>query len=234
MTRYTDGTYLTANPTWHAQDSAWKLSHVKQGLRNARLPAVSSICEMGCGSGALLKQWAAQEPHLTFTGYEISPQAYQLCLKQAPKNVTFLQGEIPPRGPFDLALALDVIEHIERDEEWLEQVVFAADYWIFHVPLERSVYTWLRPDFIAEERNRMGHVHFYTPAAVEKLFRKHHLKIISWHYTNKYMERPPELKTYRSRLGMKIRQWLHRILPTRWAALVVGGYSALVVCRRES
>ena len=229
MTQYTDGTYLANNPTWHTQDSGWKLSHVLRALQEAGVNNFQSVCDMGCGSGELIKQWALQNPPVKFTGYDISPQAYTLCVQNNPKEVTFVTGEQVPKGPFDIALIIDVLEHIEQEEQWLCQVLPSAKYGVLHIPLQRCLNSFLRPQFLEDERRLVGHVHFYTPKDVEQMLKRNGLKICSWHYTNIYLERPPELKTWKSRLGMKIRRFLHAILPLRLAALTVGGYSVMCV-----
>ncbi len=234
MTRYTDGSYLKSNPTWHAQDSAWKLTHVQQALQRAAVGETHSVCDMGCGSGALIKAWAKQSPQTLFTGYDISPQALAICLQNCPANTVFVGGSKPPKGPFDLVLALDVLEHIDDEENWLRSIISCGEKIVLHIPLERSLYTWLRPGFIEEEKQLMGHVHFYTPKEVENIFKRNGLKILSWHYTNKYIEQPPELKTGISKLGMKIRRFLNWILPTRLAAITVGGYSVMCVVTRDT
>lgn len=234
MTRYTDGSYLKENPTWHAEDSAWKLMHVQRALAAADISAGCCVCDMGCGSGELIKQWALQAPEVLFTGYDISPQAIELCKKNVPANVTFETGPCLPSGTFSLTLALDVLEHIEQEEVWLEQIAQTAPYLVLHIPLEISLYTFMRPAWLEEERKRMGHLHFYTPSAVQQLFKRHHFNILSWHYTNKYLEKPPVLTSSWSKLGMSIRKLIHLILPTRLAAFLVGGYSVMCVISRDT
>lgn len=234
MTRYTDGSYLRENPSWHAEDSAWKLLHVQRALQEAHITHFHSLCDIGCGSGALIKEWAKQTPQISFTGYDISTQAIAICLQNYPKNTVFVSGDNPPSGPFDIVLAIDVLEHITDEETWLRAIVSCGKQVVLHIPLERSLYTWLRPGFIEEEKQRMGHVHFYTPKDVERLLRRNHLKILSWHYTNKYVEQPPTLKSWISKLGMRIRRCLHKLLPHRWAAVLVGGYSVMCVVTRDT
>ncbi len=51
--RYTDGTYLAANPSWHGEDSAWKLAHVRRALKSAGVAEarLKTVCDVGCGAG---------------------------------------------------------------------------------------------------------------------------------------------------------------------------------------
>ena len=233
MSRYTDGTYLQDNPTWHAEDSAWKLSHVRRALARAKIAAPRTVCDLGCGSGELVKTWARSQPKIFFTGYDISPQALFLCQQNAPQNTVFVGGEKIPTGPFDIALALDVIEHIENEAAWLKNAAAVAQTLVLHIPLELSLYTRLRSSWLDEQRRVVGHVHFYTPRAVEQLLAQQNLRILAWHYTNKYVERPPQLNSLKSKIGMCVRKVLHALLPRRVAALTVGGYSVMCVVSRD-
>ena len=52
---YLDGRYLIKNPTWHAEESAWKALQILRMLRRNRI-SPSNVCEVGCGAGEVLKQ----------------------------------------------------------------------------------------------------------------------------------------------------------------------------------
>ena len=233
-TRYTDGTYLADNPTWHAEDAPWKLSHVLRALQEAQVASFRTVCDVGCGSGALVKKWAVSRPDVSFTGYDISPQALALARQQAPANTRFLSGEDIPSGPYDIVLALDVLEHIPDNERWVAQVVQQAGRLVLHVPLEISLYTLLRPDWLKEEREKVGHVHFYTQRSFKQWLRRQQLQVLSWHYTNKYLECSPPLTHFHSKVGMCIRKFLHAVMPTSWAAWLVGGYSVMCVVTKTN
>lgn len=79
---YKDGTYLANNPNWHEQDSSWKAGKISQLLaKNGIYP--STLCEVGCGAGGILSCLSEHDVSETiFSGYEISPQAFELCKKK--------------------------------------------------------------------------------------------------------------------------------------------------------
>ncbi|MCQ2410093.1 MAG: class I SAM-dependent methyltransferase [Elusimicrobiaceae bacterium] len=228
---YTNGSYLVRNPSWHSEDAPWKLAHILRALKKAHVPAFSTVLDAGCGSGAVIKAWAAQNPHLKFTGWDISPQAHALAVQEVPPHVHFVQGENFPSGRFDLALAVDVIEHVENPADWLTRLSACASVLVLHVPLDLSLRSWLNPDLLEKERQSVGHIHFFTARSLKKFLREQQCKVICAHYTNKYVERPPKLMCLKSRLGMAIRQLVHYLLPRAWAAYVVGGYSLMVVAQ---
>lgn len=229
--RYTDGTYLAQNPSWHQEDAPWKLGHILRALQVARITPVSHVLDAGCGSGDILKIWASKAPNVTFTGWDISPQAHVLALRNAPSNVQFIQGRNIPKDHFDLALAIDVVEHLEDPAAWLTQLARRAPYLVLHVPLDLSLRSRMQPQLLEEEKNSVGHIQFFTAQSLKQFLCEQKFQILSAHYTNKYVERPPKLTHFKSRVGMCIRQLAHYLLPRAWAAYLVGGYSLMLVIK---
>ena len=79
---YTDGTYLKNNETWHQEDSLYKADWVRKIIEKNSLN-LDTICEIGCGSGEVLKKLASQlKKNIKFSGYEISPQAWDMQTKR--------------------------------------------------------------------------------------------------------------------------------------------------------
>lgn len=228
--QYTDGSYLATNPSWHAEDASWKLSHILRVLKQAQVSRLARVLDGGCGSGDIIKAWAKKAPQTQFVGWDISPQAHALAVKNAPENVRFICADEPPAGPFDLALAIDVIEHVENPGAWLKQLAARAPLLVLHVPLDLSVRSFLFPSLLARERKAVGHIHFFTARSLRKFLKESNCQILSFHYTNKYVERPPKLTRFKSRIGMYIRKLAH-ILPHAWPAFFIGGYSLMLVVK---
>lgn len=229
--RYTDGTYFSQNPSWHEEDAPWKLAHILRALQEAHLAGFSNVLDAGCGSGGIIKHWASKVPHIRFTGWDISPQAHALALRNAPSNVRFIQSPNPPQGFFDLALAVDVIEHLEEPAMWLTRVGATAPYLVLHVPLDLSLRSRLNPQLLEDEKKAVGHIQFFTSSSLKKILRAQNFQLLCAHYTNKYVERPPKLIHFKSRVGMCIRQAAHFLLPRAWAAYLIGGYSLMLVVK---
>ena len=74
--RYIDGTYLEDNPNWDRVDAAWKANLVAKILKDHKIQP-GSICEVGCGSGDILRCLRASFPLTRLFGYDISPQVTQ-------------------------------------------------------------------------------------------------------------------------------------------------------------
>ena len=226
--RYTDGSYLTKNPSWHKEDAPWKLMHILRAIRDARLTDFLRVLDAGCGSGDIIKTWAQQAPQIHFIGWDISPQAYALAMRQKPDNVCFVQQKTPPQENFDLVMAIDVLEHVPQYETWFKQISSLAPRIVLHVPLDLSLRSVLSPQLLERERQSVGHIHFFTARRLKRFLQQNGCQILSAHYTNKYVECPPALPRLKSRIGMAIRRLAHRLCP--WgSALLLGGYSLMVV-----
>jgi tRNA G46 methylase TrmB len=76
---YEDGSYLANNPGWHEEDSPWKAKQISKIIKKNSLNP-RTICEVGCGAGGVLNQLSGQyADDRELFGYEISPQAFELC-----------------------------------------------------------------------------------------------------------------------------------------------------------
>lgn len=233
--RYQDGSYLKDNPGWHAQDAEWKLRGVLHILEKARWTAdIKTAADVGCGSGELLKRWAALRPDMRFAGYELSPQAFALCQKDAPCNACFMQTDGRDGNTFDAVLALDVLEHVPDYHAFLELLAEKSARAVLHVPLDLAFRTLIKPEVLAEVYDQVGHLHYFTAPFLRRVLKRHGWDIICMEYTNKYLDFPPKNMSARSKLGLCIRRAAHYLLPRAWAAWLVGGYSVMLAVRRKN
>lgn len=85
----------------------------------AREPA-TRILDLGCGSGALLER-LARMGYRDLTGVDISPPASGGCINYSQADLDCFRLDCPD-GAFDLALAVEVIEHIENPGLFLAEL----------------------------------------------------------------------------------------------------------------
>src|SRR5437667_11573148 len=95
---YISGDYLLKNPDWHVEESLWKAERIWEMLvRNQLKP--TTVCEIGCGAGEVLRQLQLRaENSCSFWGFDISPQALELCRQRANEHLHFarmLPNELP-------------------------------------------------------------------------------------------------------------------------------------------
>ncbi len=100
---YKSGEYLKTNPLWHVEESPWKARQVARMLARHRI-APRTVCEVGCGAGEVLRQLQGHlNDECALWGYEISPQAFEMCKGRANERLHFKLADIrQERGAFFL------------------------------------------------------------------------------------------------------------------------------------
>jgi SAM-dependent methyltransferase len=89
------------------------------GLANKFFPDARRFLEIGCGTGAVLRELAGSRQWERLVGSELHPSGLAHARRRLPSEVEFVQMDarnIPGVGIFDLIGAFDVIEHIADDE----------------------------------------------------------------------------------------------------------------------
>jgi 2-polyprenyl-3-methyl-5-hydroxy-6-metoxy-1,4-benzoquinol methylase len=225
---YTDGTYFANNPTWDLGDSAWKAKQIL-GLIGKNKLTPKAICEVGCGAGEILNQLSLQmKEGVSFTGYEISPQAFGLCRSKEKSNLKFYLNNLleEPDVLFDIVMAIDVIEHVEDYFGFLRRLKKYGKYKIFHIPLELSAQSVLRSYPIIKARLVTGHLHYFTKEIALAALVDSGYRVIDYSYTAGSVELPN--RRWRTTL-LKIPRKLCFLINQDFAARILGGWSLLVL-----
>jgi cyclopropane fatty-acyl-phospholipid synthase-like methyltransferase len=227
---YTKGDYLENNPTWHLEDSTWKAEQILNIIKKNNLQPLS-VCEVGCGSGEILNQLYLKLPdNRDFIGYEISPQAFQLCQEKNKDRLKFKLGNLIQEEDvfFDLLLCIDVFEHIEDYFTFLRSLRKKAQYKIFHIPLDLSVSSVLRSTPILRARQNVGHLHYFSKETAIATLKETGYEICDYFYTASSIGLP--VKHFRTLLGNFPRKVFYS-LNQDIAVRLLGGYSLLVLAR---
>ena len=227
---YTDGEYLSHNPTWHAEDAVWKSKYILQTIdRNKLTPR--SVCEVGCGTGEILVQLQQNLPDETeFLGYDISPQAYALAAPREDQRLNFRLGDVTEQrdAHFDLILAIDLLEHVEDYYGFLRKLQPLSEHKIFHFPLDLSAYTVLRSHPIIEMREEVGHIHYFTCDTALAALRDTGYEPIDWFYPPN--DDPLRGRPFRQKALALLRNGLGK-LSQDFAVRLLGGRSLMVLAR---
>jgi SAM-dependent methyltransferase len=227
-TIYSDGTYFRNNPDWHADDSAWKARHIA-GILERNGVAPKTVCEIGCGAGEVLRNLSREIPSAArFVGYDISPDAYRLCAAKSAGKVEYRLGNMLEEPvEFDLAMAIDVFEHVEDYFDFLRRLRTKAKYKVFHIPLDLSALSLLRAE-PARMRKSVGHIHYFDKDTALAALEDTGHQVVDWRYTSGRTELPN--LGWKTRLLKGPRNAIFRVNPDL-AARALGGYSLLVLAR---
>ncbi|MGK2925645.1 MAG: class I SAM-dependent methyltransferase [Lysobacterales bacterium] len=229
---YENGEYLELTKTWHAEDSPWKAEQIYRIiLRNQLNP--HSIAEIGCGAGGILQSLHDIDyfRETEFTGYDISPHAIELANSRRGPRISFFNEDmlLGNQKYFDLLLVIDVFEHVEDYIGFLKKCRTAAEYKIFHIPLDIHVSSVIRKSFI-KGRYSIGHLHYFTAESALATLKDAEYEIVDMFYTN------PTFGLFRQHPSVKraianIPRWLFSKISVAFSARVFGGYSLLVLAR---
>jgi SAM-dependent methyltransferase len=226
---YTSGEYLKNNPTWHVEESPWKVKQILRMLRRSHI-SPETICDVGCGAGEVLRKLQEQmNTTCLFLGYEISPQAFELCKTRANDKLHFKLADIRQEKDtfFDLILIMDIIEHLEDYFSFLRDIKPKSDYKIFHIPLDLSVQSILRCNALLRVREAYGHIHYFTKDIALCVLNDVGYEVLDYFYAPRSID-----------LANNI--WKKLLIPPRvlffsiqrdTAVRILGGYSLLILAK---
>ncbi len=225
---YTDGSYLAkTGGTWHLEDSLFKAQRVASMLARHDEIKPNTICEIGCGAGGILAELQKMLPSdISFTGYDISPQAHALSAKLSNPRCQFILGDaFADASKYDLVLAMDVIEHIEDYFSFLRHSRQKGDWKLYHIPLDAYVSGILRGN---NSWHSAGHLHLFTVETALNSLRHTGHTVIDWVFTDVVVA--TARKTTREKLANLLRRPLAKF-STKLVARLMGGYSMLVLAK---
>ena len=192
--------------------------------------APRTICEVGCGAGEILYQLHSRlSKDIQYTGFEISPQAIELCKERERENIVFFLKDFAKEDGvfFDLILLIDVIEHVEDVRQFLRTVKGKGEFKIFHIPLDLYVLNLIRESNLVQGLNHPGHIHFFTKNIALRTLENEGYEIIDHFRTPAFQQ---EGKTLLSRLIRPAQSISHR-LNSDLAMRIFGGSSLLVLSK---
>jgi hypothetical protein len=226
---YEDGTYLANNPNWHEQDSPWKAKKIDTLLKKNNI-FPSTVCEVGCGAGGILG-WLSQHcgGKTIFSGYEMSPYAFEICKEKTGPNLNYFHENLfeDTGAGFDVVMAIDVFEHVEDYFAFLRSLRGKGTYKVFHIPLDLSVQTVLRSSPIMKQRSLVGHIHYFTKETALAALKDTGYEIIDHFYTNNSELPNRGWKTRVMKLPRKLLFSIDEDLTVR----VLGGFSLMVLAK---
>jgi len=230
---YTDGTYLLKNLSWHSEFSLWKAVEIDKIIKRNNLAPVS-IADVGCGAGQILFHLSELHPAIKeLKGFDISPQAIEMANKLQNDRLRFLVADFANEftGNFELILVIDVIEHLTEYKTFLEKILPKGKLFIFHVPLDLSVRTIFKPHVLKQQRDDVGHLHYFTKDHVEWILEDTGYKIIDWFYT-------PSETDIKKAVSVKdgVKKFLRKVsfsLNKNISAKLWGGYSMMILASKN-
>lgn len=230
---YVSGQYLENNPRWHEEDSTWKVAAITKMLSRHHLQP-SRIAEIGCGAGQILVELANNlDQDVKYSGFDISPQAFEICREKTTDRIAFYLSDMLENNSeiFDLALAIDVFEHVPDYIGFLTKFRATATNHIFHIPLDIHVSAVIRATPFQVARETVGHLHYFTKETALATLRHAGYQILDSFYTSNALESPSPHRSLQKKL-LRLPRQIAFGLNEDLAARVLGGFSLLVLTRQ--
>lgn len=158
----------------------------------------SNVIDISCGGGQLLAKIGKKFGAVGLTGTELTEKAVEVN-RQKDQSTNFELFEIEHDEPLtkrDLVLCIDVLEHINGDQDALRKLkAMTNKYLLIAVPLGKVTIA---------ERESLGHLHGYTTAEINAKLSIAELKVIKslqWGFpfysivrtlTNRFSQSPAE------------------------------------------
>ena len=225
---YQNGTYLEHNPSWHMEESPFKVRQILRMMKKQNL-APKTVCDVGCGGGVVLSEL---QPHLPSDcecwGYDVSPDAIALCAGRRNKSLHFTVRDIRRDSCetfFDLVLILDVFEHVDDYIGLVRDIRSKGKHKLFHIPLDLSVQAVARRNGLLRRRDNFAHLHYFTRETALRTLTDVGYKLIDYFYTPRCIELGDLLVQKIARLPRQICFAVSQDLTVRF----LGGYSLMVL-----
>jgi SAM-dependent methyltransferase len=225
---YRDGSYLQLNPSWHIEESPFKVRQIRRMMERQNL-SPRTVCDVGCGAGLVLSEL---QPHLPADcvcwGYDISPAALEMCSSRANDRLHFRQCDVRSDSWdafFDLLLMLDVFEHVEDYMGLLRSVRSKARQKLFHIPLDLSVQAVVRRNGLLRRRDQHAHLHYFSKETALRTLTDVGYRIVDFFFTPRCIELGDLIVQRIARIPRRIS---FALLPDMTVRLL-GGYSLMVL-----
>lgn len=171
--------YNNAEPGHHHQ---WLAPILLKTIRSFKKPDEKlSLFDLGCGSGSL-SALISRGGGLEVTGVDGSQSGIQIAASSFP-DVRFIQGDIYDlpykefEGPFDIVMAVDVIEHLPSPRQFMEAVkkcLKPGGLLILTTPYH-GYFKWVVLSMMGKMDNHLttlwegGHIKFWSSRTMKKL-----------------------------------------------------------------
>jgi 2-polyprenyl-3-methyl-5-hydroxy-6-metoxy-1,4-benzoquinol methylase len=145
------------------------------------IAAPRSLLDVGCGEGVLVHEWALQLGDKRVVGIDLEEESIQAGWKerQAPNlEYRIMEAENLPfaDGEFDVATAIEVLEHVPDPEHTVAEMARVASRWLLvsvpREPLWRGL-NMARGAYLKQLGNTPGHINHWSKRSFVSLLSQH-------------------------------------------------------------
>lgn len=178
--------YNTKNPISRFLMNRFLKSFEKLLIEAKKNKNISSICEIGCGEGELLKIIRKHFPTAKIYASDLSKNEVEKAkINCKDLNIEFsvqnAQGLKYKNKQFDLLIACEVLEHIPYPNKAIEEIKRLSDLAIISTPIEPlwRILNMLRFKYVKDLGNTPGHLNHWSVPSLRKFFNVFDIRAIS-------------------------------------------------------
>jgi SAM-dependent methyltransferase len=157
---------------------AWREAGARQKAANiarvCRKIPVSAVLEIGCGTGAVLRELDSMHFAERYAATDISEAAIEFAQRSCGPLLSDVfvgpADSLPfARKSFSVAILSHVLEHLENPVCAVRDAARVADYVVIEVPTERVLSNMIRTKILREPFSSAagaGHVQFWSPGSI--------------------------------------------------------------------
>jgi SAM-dependent methyltransferase len=162
---------------WREAGARQKAANIARVCR--KIP-VSSVLEIGCGTGAVLRELGAMNFGKYYVATDISPAAVefaqQSCGPLLSKAYVGPADSLPfPEKSFSVAILSHVVEHLENPVCAVRAASRVAEYVVVEVPTERILSNTIRTRILGQPFSSAagaGHLQFWSATSIARFLEQ--------------------------------------------------------------
>lgn len=173
--RYSSGDYGARHTDWHEQDASFKAREIEPYVRRAAATdRIDTVVDIGCGTGSVLAHLVQGEVfsgRSTVQAFGVEPGDVRQSALSASAGMTIHRCTIDQVDEtFDLALLIDVLEHLDDPRAMLRHVARRSRLLVVRQPLLEGFGTF-RHDHYRRQRDELGHINYWNTRSFDDLLR---------------------------------------------------------------
>ncbi|WP_215314422.1 class I SAM-dependent methyltransferase [Polynucleobacter paneuropaeus] len=189
------------------------------------------VLDVGGGAGIIglfICEWFLERGlSIDFWAIDLSESMLSIQRSNNPHITQARLGDLEQLNgnSFDLALVIDVIEHVPEHHEFAEKLNNLTKYIIYNIPTEKNLLDIFRNFYMGGryfplQTKSLGHIHFFYSTTAKKFVRSHHelLRASFSHYAAHLLA--TDHPTYQAQRQHKFRlmelqfsAWIRRYMP---------------------
>ena len=178
--RFYEEEYVKLNPTMHVEDADRKVNELLEVMACVR--CFKEVMELGCGAGSVLTTFSKRLGINKVLGADLSKNILTFAKGKNPEPV-YIQSDIAhlpfKNGSMELALVIDVLEHVPEPDQVLREITRVSEYLILRLPLD-DYFSRFRRMFKSDSQSSVGHISYFTFSEMRSILTENHMRLLSY------------------------------------------------------